>query len=145
MEQRITPDCNKVKAYVVRASGGGLNTSVNKNLKPNYQINGKQRWFGEIDAVFTQFVQLEKTAYALAFPRMFGRISASNHRYIKSNLLVNDNYLHRKHITAINQKLGEKFVWVSFIKCARCILYCTDPYLSCSIGYLPDYTYQDND
>jgi len=68
MEQRITPDCNKVKAYVVRASGGGLNTSVNKNLKPNYQIHGKQRWVGGIDAVYTQFDHLEKTAYVLASP-----------------------------------------------------------------------------
>ncbi|MDR5611361.1 hypothetical protein, partial [Arsenophonus sp.] len=90
----------------------------------------------------------------LASPLVVGGISAGNNLYIKSNQLVNnksvisahhDSYLHSKHITAINQKLGEKFVWVGFIKCARCILYCTDPYLSCSIGYLPDYTYQDND
>ncbi|WP_119711922.1 hypothetical protein [Arsenophonus endosymbiont of Aleurodicus floccissimus] len=112
MEQRITRDCNKVKSYVVRASGCGLSKSANKNLKPNYQINGKQRWFGEIDAVFTQFVQLEKTAYTLVSPLMVGHISASNHHYIKSNLLVKDSYLHRKHITAISQKLGAKSVWV---------------------------------
>ncbi|MDR5615940.1 hypothetical protein [Arsenophonus sp.] len=65
-QQLTTPDSNKVKPYVARANGGGLGTSVNINLKPNYQINGKQRWFGEIDPVFTQFVQLEKTAYTLA-------------------------------------------------------------------------------
>ncbi|MFS1539879.1 MAG: hypothetical protein ACL7BU_15655 [Candidatus Phlomobacter fragariae] len=46
-EQLIMPDSNKVKEYVVRASSGDLGilgfTSYTKSLKPNYQINGKQR------------------------------------------------------------------------------------------------------
>ncbi|MDR5611325.1 hypothetical protein, partial [Arsenophonus sp.] len=58
----------------------------------------------------------------LASPLVVGGISAGNNLYIKSNQLVNnksvisahhDSYLHSKYITAINQKLGEKSVWVS--------------------------------